>query len=250
MPNFRIVLFLVFIALPGFAQEDNDGGGKVIIRETPASEVIEPPPEEIPVVDEDQAFIDAAEADRLEQLKKMKAVEAATAPIAEAKNPIQQIHDLGYEQIDAAALMDDKVIAILQQTLREGAMGKTSDEDFKKMLRDKAKGTMMENVFRRFPKLLSIVSDILRDKDSLPGLLGIMGRKEDLKTYGYVWVVIFIFGIWIKGKLVNPKWDFGRRFKWKFCISLILGSISFGIFYALFGNEIDPTLAIIGKHLF
>lgn len=250
MPKFLIVLFLVLFVLPGFAQEGNDGGGgKVIIRETPVSET-EPDPAINTGPDEDQAFIDAAEADRAEQLERTKAVETATEPIAQAKNPLEEIHKLGYEQINAAALMDDKVIAILQQTIRDGAMSQASDEDLKKMIKEKSKGTWLEKVFRRFPKLLSISSDIIRSKEAIPGLLGIMTRKDDLKTYGYVWVVIFIFGIYIKGKLVKPKWSFGRRFKWKFCINLILSSISLGVFYALFGEEIGPSLSIIGKHLF
>ena len=251
MPKILIVLFLVLIALPGFAQEEHDGGGgRVIIRETPASEITEPEPEAIPEHDEDQAMIEAAQADRNEQLAKMKAVETATAPMAQAKNPLQQINELGYKQLDAAALMDDKVIAILQQTMRDGASLKTTDEELKNLIREKAKGTFMENVFIRFPKLLNISSDVVRSKEAIPGLLGIMARKEDLKTYGYVWVVIFIFGIWFKGKVVKPKWDFGRRFKWKFCISTILGIINFTIFYSFFGTEIQPTLSIIGKHLF
>ena len=251
MHKLLIVLFLVLIALPGFAQEDHDGGGgKVIIRETPGYQADEPAPETTTITDEDQAIIEAAEADRLKQIEKIKAVEQATAPIAEAKNPLQQIHDLGYEQLDAAALMDTKVIAILQQTIRDGAMAQTSDEDLKKMIKEKVKGTWMEGPVRRFPKLLSIMSDVVRSKEAIPGLLGIMARKEDLKTYGYVWVVIFIFGIYIKSKLVKPKWDFSKRFKWKFVISSILGIINFAIFYSFFGTEIQPTFSIIGKHLF
>jgi hypothetical protein len=249
MPNFLIVLFLVLFALPGFSQEEHDGGGgKVIIRETPGYQAAEP--EAIPIPDEDQEMIDAAEADRLKQIEKIQAVQKATAPIAEAKGPLQQIQELGYKQLDAAALMDTKVIALLQQNLRDGAMAKTSDEDLKKLMQEKIKGTWMEGPVSHFPKLLSIMSDLVRSKEALPGLLGIMARKADLKTYGYIWVVIFIFGLYIKSKLVKPKWDFGRRFKWKITISTILGIINFAIFYSFFGTEIQPSFSIIGKHLF
>lgn len=251
MAKFPFVLFFVLIALPGFSQEDNGGGGgRVIIRPTPGAEVTEPVSEIVPITDEDQAMIDAAEADRLKQIEKIKAIEAATAPIAEAKSPLQQIHDLGYEQLDATALMDTKVIGILQETIRAGALAKTSDEDLKKLINEKVKSTWMESLPRRFPRLLSIISDVVRSKEAIPRLLGIMARKDDLKTYGYVWVVIFIFGIYIKSKLVKPKWDFSKRFKWKFVISSILGIINLAIFYSFFGEEIQPTFSIIGKHLF
>lgn len=250
MPKLLLVLFFVLIALPGFSQEEHDGGGSVTIRETPASENPEPEIPAEPVHDEDQALIDEATAVREERLEQVKAIEAATAPVAEAKNPIQQIHELGHEQINAATLMDDRVIAILQQAIRDGAMSQTSDEDTKKALKEKAKGTFLETVYKRSPKTLSICADILRSKEAIPGLLGIMARKEDLKVYGYIWIGIFIFGMWIKGKVVNPKWNFGKRFKYKSIISLVLSSISFGIFYGYFSQEIAPTFAIIGKHLF
>lgn len=250
MPKLLIVLFFVLIALPGFAQEDHDGGGSVTIRETPASENPDTEIHTEPAVDDDQTMIDEANAAREERIEQVKAIEAAAAPVNEAKNPIQQIHELGHEQINAATLLDERVIAILQEAIRDGAMAKTSDEDTKKVLKEKAKGTFLETIYKRSPKTLSICADILRSKEAIPGLLGIMARKEDLKVYGYIWIGLFIFGMWIKGKLVNPKWNFGKRFKYKSIISLALSLVSFGIFYSYFSEEIAPTFAIVSKHLF
>lgn len=251
MPKIFLVLFFILFALPGFAQEDNDGGGgRVIIRETPPSETHETAPAAEIIPNEDEVLIQEAEAARLKRMEQVKAIEVVTAPIAEAKNPIQQIQELGHKQLDAAALMDDRVVVILQDTIRSGAMAKSSDEETKKFLKDKAKGTWAEGLLRRFPKLLSITADIVRSKEAMPGLLGIMLRKEDLKTYGYIWLGIFIFGLFIKGRLVKPKWEYWRRFRWKFTISLILSCLNFGIFYFFFSEELAPTFEIIGKHLF
>lgn len=247
MPNLLIVLIFALLSLPGFSQEEN-GGGKVIIldsQSTPEEATTAP----VEVVDE-EAIIREAELERAKQIEKMKMVEAATKPIAQPVNPLEQIQKLGYDQLNAAALMDKKVVEILQKTMREGAMSNISDLDLKKQIMNKVQGTWMESILGRFPKLLSMFSDLIRDKEALPGLLNILARKEDLKDYGYIWLAIFVVGLYIKHRLIKPKWPFKRRFKWSMVINLVLSTISLGIFLSFFGEEVAPLFSVIGKHLF
>lgn len=275
MPKFFTFVLIVFFALPGFCQEETikepitPGGGHVIIRNNPdavpnnAPDAVEPDAAQagdpsaqpsdtqVPVnLTEDEMLVEEAQFERQKQLDSIQAVQNNTEPLTQPKNPLEEIKKLGHEQIDAAAMMDDKVLAILQDVLKQGTMGKLPEADVKNMIKEKVKGSFLERVFIRFPSLLSISSDILRDKDALSGMIGIMRRKQDLKTYGFIWLAIFICGLLTKRKLVKPKWRFWKRFRWKFTINTCFSALSFYIFYSYFSLEIQPTLNIFAKHWF
>lgn len=262
MPKFFTFVFIAFFALPGLCQEETikepiiPGGGHVIIRNNPDA-VPNTPPEttapdaEVPVsLTEEEMLVEEAQLDRQKQLDSIQAVQNNTEPLTQPMNPLDEIKKLGHEQIDAAAMMDDRVLAILQDVLKQGTMGKLAEADVKNMIREKVKGSFLEKVLKRFPSLLNISSDILRDKDALSGLIGIMRRKEDLKTYGIIWIVLFFFGLFIKFKLVKPKWRFWKRFRWKFTINTCISALSFYLFYSYFSVELKPTIDIFAKHWF
>jgi hypothetical protein len=242
----KLLPLIFFLSLPGFAQE-----GKVIIRETPVTET---------EVDEQPMAIDEIDAMELaelekkkaEQMKKMQMVERSAEIIAKpiTDNPAMQLLELTKGQITAASLMDDRVQAALSRIFSEGYMKSGSREQTMQMLRDKVKGSFGEKLFNMFPSLLEISTDVLRDTMAMPGLLKILKRKKDLKTFGYIWLVIFIFGIFIKGRIVKPKWSFLKRRLVSMLISLPMTVVSVWLFYSFFGEEIQPTLTIIAKHWF
>lgn len=255
MPKFLILLLILFLSLPGFTQEEtekaplSEGGGTVTIRETAPSEpVAEPNAPAAAPVEEDET-LRQLEAEQKARMEKMKMIQQSTEAM-KPKNPVEELKKLGHSQLNAAALLDEKVVAYLQQTLKEGGMSKVPPEQVRKMLQEKMKGHFMESVVQQFPKLLDIFVDVLRDKDAMPGLLNIFKRKDDLKTYGYLWLAIFVFGMWFKGRIIKPKWPFLRRFKYSSIVSLVLTSSTIYLFYSMFNQELSPTLAIVGKHLF
>ena len=222
-------------------------GGRVIIQGAPeqSNEHIEV---QVPVVEENSDVVEL-EAIRAAQQKKIKMVETAAEPLAKPlRNPLEEMKKLGYEQISAAALLDDKVLAILQRTLKERPVASLSVEKVKAMILEKTQGTFMADVFERFPRILHFVVDFVRDEKAVPGLLGILTRKDDLKSYGYFWLVIFVFGLFIKSRLIKPKWVFKKRFLYSLSFSLVLSSVSLYIFYSLFSEEITPTLSVIARN--
>ncbi len=254
MPKFLTILFIAILSLPGFGQEETNvepltpGGGHVIIQNNPDVPAPEAPVEE--VLSDDEMIVEEAEIDRQKQLDALQAAHAKAQPLVEPVNPLDEIKKLGHEQIDAAAMMDDKVLAILQDVLKQGTMGKIPEIEVKNMIKEKTKGTFAERVFKRFPSLLNISTDVLRDKDALSGMIGVMRRKQDLKTYGIIWLVILISGLFIKKKLVKPKWPFWKRFRTKLVINTCLSALSFYIFYSYFSEELQPTINIVAKHWF
>lgn len=250
MPKILLIVSILFLTLPGFGQEGSEPSqnGKVIIRETPPSP--EPPPA-APVPSEEDADLAELEAIRQKQLEKAKMLEKTTDPLKDPLgNPAEQLMKLTKGQISAAMLMDDKIQAALSRLFSEGYMSRASREETVKLLRDRAKGSFLEKIFMWFPSILEISVDIVRDGAAMPGLIKILGRKDDLKTFGYIWIAIFIFGLLIKNRLIKPKWPFLRRRKYSLFIGLPLNVATIYIFFSMFSQELAPTLEIMAKHWF
>jgi hypothetical protein len=253
MPKFFFLFILIFLSLPGVAQEEtikealSENGGHVTIRKSPDVSPKDEVSTHITPSNEDSDIREIENA-RLKNLEKMKLVKTATKPLADpVLNPIEEMQRLGHKQLDAAALMDDKVLAIMQKTLRAGLLNKLPAEELRKMILDKAKGSHLEGVLNRFPKLLEFCVEMLRDKEALSGLMGIMRRKDDMKTYGYIWLGIFLFGLFLKNRIIKPRWPFLKRFRYGMSVNTVLSIISLYVFYSFFAKELAPTLSIFSK---
>ena len=201
-----------------------------------------------PAASNEDSDIREIENARQKNLEKMKLVETAAKPLAApVLNPIEEMQRLGHKQLDAAALLDDKVLAIMQKTLRSGLLSKLSADEVRKMILDKARGSHLEGMLNRFPKLLEFCVEMLRDKEALSGLMGIIMRKHDMKTYGYIWLAIFLFGLFIKYRIIKPKWPFFKRFRYSMSVNFVLSIISLYVFYSFFSKELAPTISIASK---
>jgi hypothetical protein len=253
MPKFFFLFILIFLSLPGLCQEEtvkealSENGGQVTIRKSPdVSPTHSASPQALnPNEDSDIREIENA---RQKNLEKMKLVETAAKPLADpVLNPIEEMQRLGHKQLDAAALMDAKVLAIMQKTLRAGLLNKLPAEEVRKMILEKVKGSHLEGVLSRFPKLLEFCVEMVRDKEALSGLMGIMMRKDDMKTYGYMWLGIFLFGLFLKYRIIKPKWPFFKRFRYSMSVNAVLSIISLYVFYSFFAKELAPTMSIISK---
>jgi hypothetical protein len=253
MPSFFFLFILIFLSLPGFSQEEtvkeplSENGGRVTIRKSlDVSHVDEVSTQTTP--SNENSDIREIENARLTNLEKMKLVETATKPLADpVLNPIEEMQRLGHKQLDAAALMDDRVLAIMQKTLRAGLLNKLPAEEVRKMILEKVKGSHLEGVLSRFPKLLEFCVEMLRDKEALSGLMGIMIRKDDMKTYGYIWLGIFLFGLFLKNRIIKPQWRFFKRFRYSMSVNAVLSMISLYVFYSFFAQELAPTISIFSK---
>lgn len=254
MPKFLSILFFLLLTLPGFSQEEtleplNPNSGQVTIKGNPQVPVAEADVA-APIANEDTDDIIELEDARLAHLQKIQQIEAATKPLAEpVLSPLEEIKKLGHTQLDAAAMFDKKVVAILQKTFRDGLLSKLPPEDVRTMILEKVKGSHLESLLKEFPKVLDVLVALLRDKEAFAGLLGIFARKDDLKTYGYICIGLFLFGMFVKSRIIKPKWTFFKRFRYSMTVSIILTSITFYLFFSYFGDEIAPTIDVISKNI-
>jgi hypothetical protein len=258
---FILILFF-FLPLSGRGQEEvvkeplSENGGRVIIKnsagpnEAPAPQVAPPP--DPAVIDPDNTGTAELEMERKKNmeraLKNQQIAEAVAKPVL---SPLEEIEKLGHKSLDIKALLDVKVIAIFQKSMREGLMSSMTQDQVKSMILDMTKDSnpFAHKIFVGFPRFLDFIADFLRDKEAFPSLLGILARKDDLKSYGYIWIAIFLLSLYIKTRIIKPKWHFLRRMYWSFCITLVMTTFSLFIFNSFFSEEIAPTISLITKHL-
>lgn len=223
MFNFFLSVLIIFFSLSGFAQRGREleplssEGGHVIIKGAAGESAVNhaPHPYEKPPL-----------------------------------TALEKIHNLGYEELNAKTLMDPKVVAILKEEIDQGLMAALPEAEVKAHLMLQVKGSRLESFLKKNPKILNAMVDFLRNKEALGGLLGIVARKNDLKKYGYFWLLMFTLTLLFKYRVIKPEWKFGKRFRWSMATNLVMSGICFYVFYGFFSRELTPTFQIIGKHFF
>lgn len=210
-----LVLFCFLITLPGFTQEDDA----------------------VDVTSNDEKAIED-----LEVSKRAQALNHA---------PVGILEDLKKDasKIDLKALLDPKTMEILKQTIKNGRIQDLPPTQIRAMILDQVKGRPMEKVFEKFPKLLDITVDIVRDPNAFNGLLDILPRVDDLTFFGYCSIGLLLLGFLLKRFFVRKNASFSKRFLVSILIHTIVTLSAFGLFYSMFQKQISPTLKVISRHL-
>ena len=163
-------------------------------------------------------------------------------------DPILELQRLGHTELSAKSLLDERVVVILQKLFRDNELQKQTPEFISALILDKARGKPFEWMLKDHPKFLRAVVDVIRDKEALASLIGIFLRKDDLKTYLFIWIGLMILGHFIKRFAFSEDWGKGKRFVMSFLLSLTLALTSLTIFYNMFDRELTPTAQILIKH--
>lgn len=263
--SFKVFWPLLLICLPGFAQEADvtrpeDLEQRVHVLgsnpDAPVEDLQENPqnPESLPTnadiaPNDDEAIIDTLEAER------KKSVEAAVM-LDKAKNNLttaafnapEELKKLGYDTITATALMDEKVVKVVKKMMEQSTLKNASDEEVRKLILDKAKGSLMENYLKNHPKVTNTFVEILKDEKAMSSMVGIFLRRGDLKLYAGFWFGLMILA-WLFKKIVFKKdWPRGKHIGLSLLVSLCVTITSLTIFYNMFSNEISPMAKIVVKN--
>jgi hypothetical protein len=209
--KFLLPLILILLNLPGFCQED------------------------------DEEFIRGAEASRQKHLELVHQIEKTK----DAFNVADELKKLGYDTINGASLMDEKVIAVVKRALRENHMSHFPREVVADLIMEKSQGHYMEKVFRSNPWLLDATVDVMRDREALPALLDLLLKKESLKLYMYFWLGILLLSFIVKRFIFPKSWKGFKRHSLGFLLSFFLMIVSLTVFYNMFRPNLRPTLSIL-----
>lgn len=253
--NLTIILFLL-LSFPGLCQEGAREGldtvspdqlpNRVQVIETPDNEV--PPP--LNSTDDDSKEIENLDIESNSQHKKAFQLDQTREALAgKVVNLPEELNKLGYDSLNLAAIMDEKVVGLLRETFKNNPMQNMSDEEVRKVILEKMKIGSLRSYLREHPKLLNVFIELVKDKKALPASLGIFIKKETLKIYFSIWVFILIV-VWALKRfhIKKQRWTPGTIFFACILINLSATFVSLSIFYNMFHEELSPSANIIVKH--
>lgn len=200
-------------------------------------------------MDEDDQTIDKLEEDRRKSVETALKLEKAKNDLTNvAFNAPEELKKLGYDNINAAALMDEKVVKVVQKMMAQNTFKNVPDDEVKKVIMEKAKGSFMEGYLTNHPKVLNMFVEILKDEKAMSSMVGIFLRRSDLKLYAAFWVGLMILAWLLKKILFKKDWSSGKRMGMSLLVSLCVTATSLTIFYNMFHKEISPMAKIVTKH--
>lgn len=257
--NFLVLGLLVVFSLPGHSQEGEptrpeDLPQRVHIINSPSAE---PAPTNSQPVNQPEAV--NPEDDTVDELTRLRVEEAQAAMKAhEASEKMKQkvfngpeeLAKLGYQSLDGAALLDEKVIKIVQKMMDNSPLKGASRKEVVDLMYEKLQGQPGEQFLKNNPRLLYAFADILRDDKAMPAVIGILARRDDLKIYLVIWLSLLIAGMLIKRFYFKKqkKWSPTKQFLMGTALSLSITVVSFSIFYNMFEKELSPAGKIIVQH--
>lgn len=214
-----VLLILCFLSLPGFAQED------------------------------DEKLLDDLEADRRRQTEAAVRLNESQEEITgRIKDFPTELKKLGYESIDAAALMDEKVVKLVRDAMKQSPLQRRTPEEVKAHILKQSEGSFIHDYLASSPKLMDAIVDVLRDEKALSSAIGMFLRKDDLQLYFFIWIGFMILAWLFKKIFFNDKWPKYKRSILGILVSLCFTTLSVGTFYQMFHDELSPAATILLKH--
>lgn len=216
--KFSFFIFLVLFSLPGLCQEGED------------------------------ELIDEVYEERNAQGKVAEDLNEATEKITEQVISLpDELKKLGHDNLDLSAMADDKVVKLLQKTLKQSSFQNVPLSEVKDLILEKAKGHPLEGFLKNNPRLLNCLAELLKDKEVMSSAVGIFIRKKALKIYFFLWLGLMVVVWYIKRNYRNNK---ELTFFKSIAISVLSTLVSLSIFYMIFYNELSPAVRIIKKNFF
>lgn len=198
--------------------------------------------------DEDQ-LIEEINRNKQKQIDAITKIDKTTTKVKDGVfNSTESLRKLGHTAINLGALSDPKAVAIIQRSFKESHLQKLSEEEVRKLIIERSKGRVYETIFNNYPWVLDTVVEVLRDKEAMSSLIGILLKQTELKIYLAIWVVLMVLGWLFKKIFFNKNWG---RWRWNFTnlfVSIFITMVSVMTFYKIFHSELTPTLSIISKH--
>jgi hypothetical protein len=215
-----LILVLCFASLPGFTQEDD--------------------------VD---AIVNEVESERGKQVQTAVNIDKINKEaMKRVPNISEKLKKLGHESFTAASMMDERVVQLAKDMLKDSPFTKMSESKVKNFILERSRGSLFEHFLLERPKVLNCIVELLRDEKVLNSAIGLLLRKSDLKIYAGIWIGLMILSWLFKQIFFNKKWSRSKVFMLGMIVNLTFTSISLTTFYNMFHDELSPGVSIIIKH--
>ncbi|MDA9793299.1 hypothetical protein N9B72_01815 [Bacteriovoracaceae bacterium] len=139
--------------------------------------------------------------------------------------------------------------SMIKKLLKTNPMSRMGHDQLKKMLKQRLKGTKYGTVLEKNETLLDIIVELIRDKKALPELVSILDKADKLLTYFYSFIALFILAM-LLNIFMFAKARVFKRIMFKILLTVSMPIVNLAIFYFMFKENLDPTVAIIKTYLF
>lgn len=218
--KYLLLMFIMALTLPGFAQEDDDA-----------------------VIDKLQEM-KQKQHEKMQQIMLKRTREEADA----ATNVPPEIQKLGYKEINLKALSDERVIKHLKSMFEKSPLITMKKTEVRGIIMDKAKGSFFEGYFQDHPKVVDCIASIMMSREAMPQAISIFLRKGDLMLYFIIWILFMIMSWVLKKILLNEGSGRLKRNLIGLLVSITMTGLSLFSFYKIFEKELSPTASIILEH--
>lgn len=133
----------------------------------------------------------------------------------------------------------EKAFSLIQEQFKEKSVEDIEDDILKQ-----TEGSVLHQILEKFPKLLTYVATLMKDKEALPQASKILHDREKLKEVGLWMLGTFLLGFILKKLLIQSGQGVLKRLSRYFLKSLILWGVRLGILVHFYGEYLNPMYKI------
>ncbi len=189
----------------------------------------------------------------LNEIQKSREARAETIgkieDVAGAFDPMVELKKIGYSDITAGTLLDERAIPILEKTLKEAHLSSVPPEIMKVKILESLEGHPLKKFLVGSPRILNFIVDVMRSEEVLLSGLSIFRNRPRMKLYLYFWIGIMFASYYTRRLFISKYWSKPARIFAGLLFSATISTITLSTFCLIFEPEMKPIIAIVKKHL-
>ncbi len=182
-------------------------------------------------------FADSANDDSYDELQE------------QSEEMVDAVKDLQQKYSNKDVKLDPKQMEQTFNLIHEQFKDK-SVKDIENDILSQAEGSYLHKFLQKFPKMLTYVATLMKDKEALPKASKIIEDHEKLKTAGLWMLGTFALSFILSKLLIHAGQGIFKRLWMYFLKSSILWGVRIGILVHFYGEYLNPMYKIFKKVFF
>jgi hypothetical protein len=196
----------------------------------------------------EESDIDGLQEQRKKQQEQIAKLSAGAKKEAPASDVPEEIRKMGYNNLNMAALSDERVVHFYQKILRNNPLSRQPRQEVEQLILEKTKNSILNPFLVESPAVLACLADIVKDNNALADLLGIFLRQGSLKLFIIIWLIFIVMTWLLKRIILSDDWPKWRYRTVSLAVSILMTLVNFTAFYKIFEKELSSTVSIISRN--
>lgn len=131
-----------------------------------------------------------------------------------------------------------------------GPLRQLKDKELRSLLIERSKGTQLEWLGEKDPRVYTFIIKLIKDKDALVRLVSISEDTDRLKKFFWIIIGTFILGYFFKRITTHSEQLLISAFFWGLIRLTVMFAIRLGVIWSMFGDELSPSVKIVKSVFF